>query len=46
MNLQYKVQPSPDGLAQAFFIGEGSIGEDDYALVLGDYVFNGHVCRS
>ncbi len=38
LNLQYKVQPSPDGLAQAFIIGEEFIGNDDCALVLGDNI--------
>lgn len=42
LNLQYKVQESPDGLAQAFVIGEEFIGEDDCALVLGDNIFYGH----
>lgn len=42
LNLQYKVQASPDGLAQAFIIGEEFIGEDDCALVLGDNIFYGH----
>lgn len=42
LNLQYKVQDSPDGLAQAFIIGEEFIGQDDCALVLGDNIFYGH----
>ncbi len=40
--LHYKVQPSPDGLAQAFIIGEEFIGNDDVCLVLGDNIFYGH----
>lgn len=42
LNLQYKVQESPDGLAQAFIIGEDFIGSDNCALVLGDNIFYGH----
>ncbi len=42
LNLQYKVQESPDGLAQAFIIGEEFIGNDSCALVLGDNIFYGH----
>ncbi|MCH7349358.1 glucose-1-phosphate thymidylyltransferase RfbA [Aeromonas sp. MR7] len=42
LNLQYKVQPSPDGLAQAFILGEEFIGADPCALVLGDNIFYGH----
>lgn len=41
IELTYAVQPSPDGLAQAFIIGEDFIGEDDVALVLGDNIFDG-----
>ena len=42
INLQYAVQESPDGLAQAFLIGESFIGNSDSALVLGDNIFYGH----
>lgn len=41
LQLSYKVQPSPDGLAQAFILGEEFIGEDSVALVLGDNIFYG-----
>ncbi len=42
MNLQYAVQPSPDGLAQAFIIGDKFVGNSPSALVLGDNIFHGH----
>jgi glucose-1-phosphate thymidylyltransferase len=42
MNLSYVVQPSPDGLAQAFILGKDFIGNDPAALILGDNVFYGH----
>ena len=42
INLQYAVQPSPDGLAQAFIIGADFIGKDNVAMVLGDNIFAGH----
>jgi len=42
LNISYKVQPSPDGLAQAFILGEKFIGNDNVALVLGDNIFYGH----
>ncbi|MCA4128221.1 NTP transferase domain-containing protein, partial [Pseudomonas aeruginosa] len=42
LDLQYAVQPSPDGLAQAFLIGESFIGNDLSALVLGDNLYYGH----
>ena len=42
MKFQYKVQPSPDGLAQAFILGNDFIGNDDVCLILGDNIFYGH----
>ncbi len=42
VNLSYAVQPSPDGLAQAFIIGTEFIGNDSVAMVLGDNIFSGH----
>ena len=41
INISYKVQPSPDGLAQAFILGEDFIGDDNVALILGDNIFFG-----
>lgn len=41
MNIKYKIQPSPDGLAQAFVLGEEFIGNDSVCLVLGDNIFYG-----
>jgi len=42
INISYKIQPSPDGLAQAFILGEEFIGNDDVCLVLGDNIFYGY----
>lgn len=42
IELSYKVQPSPDGLAQAFILGEEFIGSDNVAMILGDNIFHGH----
>ena len=42
INLQYAVQPSPDGLAQAFILGADFVGNDPSALILGDNIFHGH----
>lgn len=46
IKLTYKVQPSPDGLAQAFIIGEEFIGDDSCAMILGDNIFYGNNFRS
>lgn len=45
INLQYKIQPSPDGLAQAFILGEEFIGNDSVAMVLGDNIYYGSGLR-
>lgn len=45
LKLQYAIQPSPDGLAQAFIIGEEFIGSDPVAMILGDNIFTGHGLR-
>jgi glucose-1-phosphate thymidylyltransferase len=45
VEFSYKVQPSPDGLAQAFILGEEFIGDDSCAMVLGDNIFHGHGLR-
>ena len=42
ISISYKIQPSPDGLAQAFLLGEDFIGSDDVCLVLGDNIFYGY----
>lgn len=46
VNIQYTVQPSPDGLAQAFIIGKEFIGNDHVSLILGDNIFYGHDFQS
>jgi len=46
MTFHYVVQPSPDGLAQAFLLGESFIGNDDVCLILGDNIFHGHALSS
>jgi len=45
MNISYKVQPSPGGLAQAFILGREFIGRDPAALILGDNIFYGTILR-
>ena len=42
INISYKIQPSPDGLAQAFILGEKFIGDDECAMVLGDNIYHGN----
>src|SRR5699024_3275841 len=42
IEISYAIQPSPDGLAQAFIIGADFIGEDSVAMILGDNIFHGH----
>ncbi len=46
INLEYEIQPSPGGLAQAFIIGEKFIGQDNVSLILGDNIFYGHAFSS
>lgn len=46
MAFNYVIQPSPDGLAQAFILGESFIGNDDVCLVLGDNIYHGHALSS
>ena len=46
MTYNYVIQPSPDGLAQAFILGESFIGNDDVCLVLGDNIYHGHALSS
>ena len=45
IHLTYAVQPSPDGLAQAFIIGADFIGNDRVAMILGDNIFHGVFCK-
>ena len=42
LNISYKERPKPEGIAQAFIIGEGFIGKDSVCLILGDNIFYGH----
>jgi len=42
LNISYQMQPSPDGIAQAFILGQQFIGQDNVALILGDNIFYGH----
>ena len=42
LKIEYVIQPSPDGLAQAFILGEKFIGDDNVCLILGDNIFYGH----
>jgi glucose-1-phosphate thymidylyltransferase len=46
LNISYKIQPSPDGLAQAFILGEEFIGDDNVCLILGDNIFYGYNFRA
>lgn len=46
MTFNYAIQPSPDGLAQAFILGERFIGNDDVCLILGDNIYHGHALSS
>lgn len=46
LTISYKIQPSPDGLAQAFILGEEFIGDDNVCLILGDNIFYGYNFRS
>jgi glucose-1-phosphate thymidylyltransferase len=46
LKISYKIQPSPDGLAQAFILGEEFIGDDNVCLILGDNIFYGYNFRS
>lgn len=46
LSIQYKIQPSPDGLAQAFILGEEFIGKDNVCMILGDNIFYGYSFRT